>query len=428
MELGGRETFSGGWGVFLVMLGVAVGLGNVWRFPYMMGLFGGVAFLVVYLAALLLLGLPAVLAEWTLGRATGRGPVGAFDKAGVPAGRWWGYLLFLTVAMASAYYLVVVSWVATAFLGFMVGILPGASPEEFFEKTVRSFAVQAGMTAVIIAAAALVLSRGVRRGIEALSRVALPTFFLLMVVMATAALRLPGAGSAMSGLLRPDWRLITGKTILAATGQAFFSLGLGGTFLVIYGSYLPRSQALLSRAAGMCLGDLAASLLAVLVVLPPIFLFHLDLRSGPDLLFLTVPRILSEMSGGPLLGLLFFGGLLLVAFLSALAALEVLVGALVDEADWLRRRAIWTVSLGVFVLGFPSMLSVEYLFRSDFLWGSTMQPFGSLLAVVALAWGLGRRRALAELGMDGGWARVWVVWLRYVLPIGLLIALFSSWL
>ncbi|MFQ5742690.1 MAG: sodium-dependent transporter [Acidobacteriota bacterium] len=429
-----RETFSSSWGATLALLGVAIGLGNVWRFPYMMGLFGGGAFLLLYLAIVAVVGIPALMAEMALGRHTGCGPLRAFSRAGLPGGGVLGKVLYFGVGIAMSYYLVVVGWIL-AYLALSLATLLGWN-EDFsaatFDKLHANWPAQILCAALVAVASAEVVARGVRVGIERVSRWFVPAFGVLMVVLVIRAVTLPGAWAGITYLLIPDWSQITPRAILSAVGQAFFSLGLGGTFFVIYGSYLPRTGSLAQRAVTTAVGDVAASLLAAFAVMPAVFATGLSPTGGPPLLFQVLPEACAAMPGGLVFAVVFFAGLGCVAFLSGVAAVEVLVGSLADERGWSRRRTAWWLSVILVVLGIPATLSQHYLFMSDLIWGSTMQPAGSVVALAALTWGLGRRQAQAELASATGnlprWVGAWYMWVRYAVPLAVIGALLSGWI
>ncbi|HJO03220.1 MAG TPA: sodium-dependent transporter [Acidobacteriota bacterium] len=427
-----RETFSSGWGMIFALLGVSIGLGNFWRFPYMMGIFGGGAFLAIYLLIVVVVGVPALLAELMLGRATGRGPVEAFVRAGVPAGRQIGQLLFVGVAMAMTYYLVVLGWLLAYLvmsLGWALGLNEISSAS--FAALHARWPVQMLCSAIVAGAAATVVTRGVRSGIERISSVFLPVFGVLTLGLVAWSLSLPGAGEGFRYLFTFDWRALTPLAVMAAVGQAYFSLGLGGTFLVIYGSYLPADAPLPRRAISTAVGDVAASILAALIVIPVAFAYGLSPATGPPLLFEVMPAAFVAMPAGPVFGVAFFLGLLCIAFLSGVAAIEVLVGSLADSRGWSRGRSAWVISTLLVLAGLPAMLSLDYIVWSDLLWGSTMQPVGSVAAVVALAWGLGRssvRQQLTRSGSCPWWVSAWFFWVRYVVPAAVLVALLSGWL
>lgn len=428
-----HELFTGRWGVTFALLGVAVGLGNVWRFPYMMGLYGGGAFLLIYLLVVATVGVPALMAELALGRATRQGPLSAYATAGIGAGKTLGLLLVIGVAMAMSYYLVVVGWIL-AYLGIAIANIVGAT-DNFSSATFgwlqANWPLQVLCASIVAAASAEVVGRGVKRGIERASIVFVPVFGVLMVLLAIRSVTLPGAWEGIVYLVTPNWGDVTRQGLLAATGQAFFSLGLGGTFFVVYGSYLRGSESLARRAISTAVGDVVASLLAAFAVIPAVFATGLSPASGPALLFEVLPEACLLIPGGLFFAVLFFAGLGCVAFLSGVAAVEVLVGAMTKRTSLSRRKAAWGVCAALVVLGLPATRSLDYLFMSDQIWGSTMQPLGSVIAVAALTWGLGKRRASAQFAAADGtvpaWVGTWYLWVRYAVPIGVIGALVSGW-
>jgi NSS family neurotransmitter:Na+ symporter len=424
---GSRERFSSRLALVATMIGVAVGLGNVWRFPYMVGRFGGASFVLFYVLTVALLGLPALMAEWSLGRHARRGPVGAFERAGFPGGRALGWLLFFVVTAATAYYTNVIGWVLFEALSELLRglgrpwdaeILP---PDSGFDGA--RFGLQMAATAVVILACAGVLLRGLRAGIERASKVLMPLLGVTLVALIARGLTLPGAWAGLEWyVLKFDPAALTDAgVILAAVGQAIFSLSLGGTFMVVYGSYLDDAEELRSSAAWTAAGDLGAGLLAGLAIFPAVFAFGLEPKSGPGLVFSTLPRVFVEMPAGWLFGLLFFVGLAGAAFLSDVGAFEVLVAGLTDATSLTRRQAVWTLAAVVFVFALPPMVNMEVFQPWDLTFGSGMQTLGALLAVVAFAWSLDRSAALAQLasGRRGAaWeVRLLYLWLRYVIPV-----------
>lgn len=409
-----RETFSSTWGAVLTTAGVAIGLGNVWRFPYMMGLYGGSAFVVLYLVLLLALGVPALTCEWSLGRSSRKGTLGAFDAVGFPAGKLWGSLLLVTVTMAASYYGVVVAWV----LDFGAYAVVGRHADTgLFDHVQGSVWRQLPGLLVTIGAACWALGSGVRRGIERVSKAILPVFFVLFVFLIFRVLTLDGAMPELVGFLRPDWGRIDGEVVLAALGQAFFSLALGGTFMVVYGSYLSEDARLVPQALATAGTDAAAALLAGLAIVPAVLAVGLDLASGPALLFQVLPEVFGRIPAGQGLSVVFFGSVFLVALLSLMAAYEVVVEALTRHAGWSRRKALLGVGGVELVLAVPALLSVDYVAQSDFLWGTTMQTLGGALAVIAWVWVAGR----------AGYSTLVSLWLRWIVPGAILATLAYGW-
>jgi NSS family neurotransmitter:Na+ symporter len=432
-----RERFSSRMALLLTMIGVAVGLGNVWRFPYMVGKFGGASFVLFYVLTVAFLGLPALMAEWALGRHTRRGPVGAFEKSGLPGGKVLGWIFFFGVTAATAYYTNAIGWVLYYTLGQLLkGIgLPWQAiilpPDSGFDP--RSFALQVAMTALVILACVTVLRKGLRAGIERASKVLMPVLAVTLVVVTVRSVTLPGAWEGIEWyVLKFDpGALRDPAVILAAVGQAIFSLSLGGTFMVTYGSYLDENEKLRGNAAWTAAGDLGAGLLAGLAILPAVFAFGLEPNSGPGLLFFTLPQVFAEMPLGWLFGLLFFTGLLGAAFLSDVGAFEVLIAGLTDNTGLDRKQAVWALSALVFVLALPPMVNMEIFTPWDLTFGSGLQTFGALAAVLAFAWSLERSAALAEL--DAGRTpgsretRLLYWWLRFVIPT-VIVAIGVWWL
>lgn len=427
-----RETFSSRTRLLATMIGVAVGLGNVWRFPYMVGKFGGASFVVVYLLAVVLLGIPALMAEWSLGRTTRRGPVGAFEGVGFPFGRTVGWFFFFVVTAATAYYTNALGWVLYYAVGQVVqgagipwtaGILP---PEAGFD--LRSFLLQLLCTGLIILACTVVLLRGLRSGTEVASKVLMPVLFGSLLVLIVRSVTLPGSWAGIEWyILKFELTALTPSVMVAAVGQAIFSLSLGGSFMVVYGSYLREGEDLRSNAVWTAIGDVLAGLLAGLAILPAVFAFDLEPGSGPGLIFFTLPQVFAQIPAGWAFGILFFGSLLGAAYLSDVAAFEVLVAGLVDNTRLRRPQAVWLLAGLVFVFAIPPMINMQIFVPWDLFFGSGMQTLGALLATLAAGWSLSRARLVEELGAYGAQGEFLIFWLRFVVP-GVILGLGIWWL
>ncbi len=431
----GRETFVSGFGVLMTMIGAAVGLGAVWRFPYMVGRFGGAAFVLFYLAVVLFVGLPALMTEWALGRHTGRGPLGAYERGGLPGGKSIGGFLFAILLVAAGYYGNVAGWVLYHGLSEIAGglglrfnpavILP---PGEGFRAA--SFIRQMVMTGVVIFSCGLVLARGLRKGIERASKWIVPVVFAILLVLIFRSLTLDGAGEGLRWYFGSfSLASLTPSVMAAAMGMAFFSMSLGGTFMVIYGSYLGKRDNIAHNALFTSLGASLAGVLAGLAIFPAVFAFGLEPASGPGLIFSTLPRVFLSMPAGWAFGFLFFIGLFGAAYLSEVAAFEVLVGGLVDNTRLSRKKSVFLVCGAVWVLAIPPMINTRIFLPWDLFFGSGMQVLGSFLAVVTAAWFVRRADLLKELseGMSHRFPVLIYWWIRLFIPAAILLV-GASWL
>lgn len=424
-QLEDRENFGSNFGLIMTTIGVAVGLGNVWRFPYMVGKFGGGAFVLLYIVIVLAFGVPALMAEYTLGRYTRRGPVGAFPKIGMPGGKFFGWLLFITVFMATSYYTVVIGWVLYYMGSSLLGSYVGKNTGDFFNSTLANVPMQFITTAVIIIAIVVVLIYGVQKGIERVSKIAMPALFVMLIILIIRAVTLPGAAEGVKFYFMPDFSKINASTVLGALGQAFFSLSLGGTFMMCYASYMSKKEDIPKAALLTAIGDSTAGILAGLVIVPAAIAVGLEVTSGPSLTFITAPAIFQKMPGGMIFAFMFFLLLLLAAYLSDVAAFEVLVATLVDEFNWDRKKALIIFGIAELIIAIPSMISVDFLSKNDLIWGSTMQPLGSAITMIALAWFVGKGKALEEInqGASKPVNPFFIFWIKWVVPIGIFLIL-----
>jgi neurotransmitter:Na+ symporter, NSS family len=422
-----RELFSTRITTILTMVGVAVGLGNVWRFPYMMGQNGGSAFLVVYLIFVLVFAIPAMTAEWSLGRFTRHGPIGAMELAFGPYGRWIGYLLVLTVLIANSYYIVIVGNVAfsavfATFTGFTKETIP------LYNARLGNGFLQAAVALSVIGVALWVVHRGIGKGIEQVSKLFVPLFGIMIITLIVMALRLPGATGALREFLAPDFSQLTTTSVFAALGQAFFSLSLGGTFYLIYGSYLRDDENIPKAAIATGIGDASAALLASLFIVPTVLALGLDMQVGPSLIFETLPAMFSEIPAGRIIGTAFLIGLWMMAFLSTVAAFQVIVAALTDSFRFSITQAVLVVGGVEAVLMLPSAMRPEIIGTLDLIFGSGMQMLGSALTIIALFWGCDKAVAATQIfgGRTDGIRSTYLLWLRWAVPatLGVMLVLY----
>lgn len=426
-----RETWGSQLGLVLSLVGVAVGLGNVWRFPYMLGIFGGATFLVVYIALVLALGVPGLIVELTISRYVRKGPFRAFTELGVPGGRAIGVTLLVTALAAVAYYLVVIGWVLWYLLLSVTGALfeGGVSAASVFEELIDSPHLQLIAHLVVVTLCVLVVSGGIRKGVELASKLMMPAVYAILTGIAVYALSLPRAFDGLAFYLSPDWSRISGPTLLAAMGQVFFSLGLGSTWIFIYGSYMSGNHGIVRSAAAVAFGDTLASFIAGLAILPLAYVFNVSPSSGPPLTFITLPEIFRQLPYGRAVSVLFFTALLLAALLSAVPGFEIFVEAL-SSYGISRGKGVALMGLIEVVLGIPSIVSLDILLYNDLLWGTTMLPMASLFSIVAFGWFLDRRVLLKELRLERegvAWKALYY-WVRLAMPPMVVLVLIYGWI
>lgn len=411
----------------LTMIGVAVGLGNVWRFPYMMGSYGGSAFLLVYLLFTIAFAIPALMAELAIGRLGRNGIYDAFGNAfGQKAGRVIGSLLLTAVIIAGSYYAVVIANLVyttaySLFIGFSEEQLP------HFQESLGNPWLQYGITLVLILLAFWVIDRGLKKGIERISTIVVPFFMLALIYLIIFTLTRPQALQYLRGFLQPDFTAMSSTEVFAALGQAFFSVGLGGTFIVVYGSYLKEEANLPKVALFTGLGDVGASLLVSLFLVPAILLLGLDMGAGPGLIFNTLPALFGQMPLGRMIGSIFLLAIVAVAFLSLIASYEVPVSSIAPVLQkFSRRQIIAAFVILQAVLSLPSTLYPELIGILDMVCGSGMQVFGSGLSILGLCWGIGKIGASQQFwGNDhaGTFGELLFQWLKWVIPAVLLAVL-----
>jgi NSS family neurotransmitter:Na+ symporter len=297
-------------------------------------------------------------------------------------------------------------------------ILP---PESGFNLT--SFVLQSIMTFLVIGLCGMVLMRGLRKGIERVSKFIMPMLFVILLILIARSITLDGAAAGLEWYIGSfSFANVNGTVMAAALGQAVFSLSLGGTFMVIYGSYLGSGENIPTGALLTGIGDATAGILAGLAIFPAVFALGLQPDSGPSLIFNTLPQTFQQMPLGGLFGLLFFLGLFGAAFLSDVAALEVLIGGIVDNSTLRRTRAVIIACAVVALLAVPTMINMKIFFPWDLIFGSGMQTLGTLMAVITAAWCIKRSEALKELANESvrPFHRILYLWMRFVIPVAVL--------
>lgn len=430
-----REHWASRAGFIMAAAGSAVGLGNVWKFPYMAGQNGGGAFVMVYLPIVFTIGISILLAELIIGRAAQKDPVGAFRV--LRGGAWpvVGFMGILAAFLILSFYGVVAGWTVAFAVKMALGVFsaPDADPAVIFGTFIGAPLPPLLYAAAFMAVAVAVVLGGIGHGIERANLVLMPMLFVILVALVARSVTLPGALDGLMFFVRPDFSKVTGATVTAALGQAFFSLSVGLGALITYGSYLDRKQNIGRSAASVVGLDTLAALLAGLVIFPAVFAVGIDPGAGPGLAFVTLPSVFSQMPGGQLFGSLFFVLLTIAALTSAVSLLEPLVAFFMDEYGFRRSRIAVTAGAAAFVVGIPSSLSMgiwsDYtLFGKGFLdliafvTSSVMLPLGGLLIALFVGWVMGPR-AIAELRGEAGRAPflavAWLFILRFVAPVAI---------
>ncbi len=436
-----RGNFGSMLGFIMAGAGSAIGLGNIWRFPYTAGESGGGAFIAIYLFFVLLIGVPVLFAELMMGRASQKNPVGAF-KALAPGSMFWlvGALGVVTGFGILAFYSVVAGWtlgyMAMAISGDFAGQLDADASTAIFTSYIGDGAISVAGAGGFLALTALVVRGGVQKGIERTTTVLMPMFFLLLVILAARAVTLPGAGAGIEFIFSPDFSKVTPTVVVKALGQALFSLSLGMGAMMTYGSYLDRKNNLPLAGASVAFFDTAIALLAGLIIFPAVFATGADPAGGAGLVFVVLPTIFQAMPAGQAFAIAFYGLLAIAALTSTISLLEVVVAYLVDELGVDRELAVWGTTAACFVLAVPSALGngavgffsklpglgIGFLDFQNNLWGNYSLSLGALAIAVFVGWVWGTDKALQEVSQSGDAmpvAPVWAGLLKFLCPVAI---------
>ncbi|QQE72949.1 sodium-dependent transporter [Brevibacillus composti] len=429
-------------GFILAAAGSAIGLGAIWKFPYVVGTSGGGAFFLLFLLFTLAIGLPLLLGEFIIGRSTQREAVSAYRMiAPGTAWHWIGRLGVCTCFLLLSFYSVVGGWILSyIFLGAS-GQMKGQPYDQLFGNVIANPLGAVGAQLLFMLITIWVVARGVQAGIEAANKYLMPALFLLFLVLMVRSLTLDGALQGVSFFLMPDFSKLTGESILYAMGQSFFSLSVGVSVMVTYSSYLGKQENLV-RSAGSIVGlNLLVSLFAGLAIFPAVFSLGLEPTAGPGLLFIMLPSVFEHIPFGSLFLLVFMVLFLFATLTSAFSMLEIIVASLSKGEARRRKRYSWIVGLLIFLLGIPSALSfgvwseVTILGKSvfdaaDFLVSNILMPVGAFLIAVFVPLRLKREMLMRELQVSTNWGRrafaVWLLLLRYVAPFAIIIVFISS--
>ncbi len=435
-----RSTFTGKLGFVLAAAGSAVGLGNIWRFPYLAAKYGGGIFLLVYLVLALTFGFVLMTAEIAIGRKTGLSAIGAFRMLNKKY-TFIGYLASLVPLIILPYYCVIGGWVAKYLAVYAVGQTQEAAADTFFKEFIGKpiepmlwFALFIGLTAVVVLL-------GVEKGIEKVSKFMMPLLVVLSLFVAVYNMFLPGAMEGVLYYITPDFSQFSVTTVLAAMGQLFYSMSLAMGIMITYGSYMKKDVDLGAAAHQIEWFDTGIAFTSGLMIIPAVFSFSggdpAMLNQGPGLMFVTLPKVFGSMFGGRVIGILFFLLVLFAALTSSISLMETLVSILQDKLRWNRRVTCLVVLAVCLMLGIPSslgnglwkhitLLDMDFLTLFDFISNSVLMPVVALLTCLFVGWVLKPKTLIEEARFKDSTAKLFTVMIRYVAPVFILLILVSS--
>ncbi|MCI6998262.1 MAG: sodium-dependent transporter [Eubacterium sp.] len=438
-----REKLKSRLGFILISAGCAIGIGNVWKFPYMAGKGGGGSFVLFYIFFLLILGLPIMTMEFAVGRASQKSPVKAYQALEKPGQKWHihGYITLIGCYLLMMFYTTVAGWMLHYFYLTATGKFVGMNTEEVtgvFSEMLGQPLVMGFWMVVVVAMGILVCSLGLQNGLERITKVMMTALLLIMIVLALNSFAMDGAKEGLSFYLIPDWRRMKEvgviSTIVGAMNQAFFTLSLGIGAMAIFGSYIGKERTLLGESINIALLDTFVAITSGLIIFPACFTFGVDQTSGPSLIFMTLPNIFNHISMGCLWGSLFFMFLAFAAFSTVFAVFENIISCGMELTGWSRKKSSFVNLVLIILLSLPCVLGYNVwawdgfavfggaiLDLEDFLVSNILLPIGSLVyllfCVTRYGWGWKNFKKEANEG-KGAKVQDWMrVYLTYILPV-----------
>lgn len=444
-----RERFGTRLGFILISAGCAIGLGNVWRFPYITGKYGGAAFVLLYLLFLFILGLPVMVMEFAVGRASQKSCAKSFDTL-EPKGSKWHFYKWIGFGgnyLLMMFYTTVGGWMLSYVVKSATGVFEGLDAKgisDVFTNMQGNTGEMLGWMLVVAALGFLVCSMGVQKGVERITKGMMSCLFIIMIVLCVRSVTLPEAQKGLSFYLIPNFNEIFGKGVLhfgevvyVAMGQAFFTLSVGISSMAIFGSYIGKDRSLTGEAVNIAILDTVVALMAGLIIFPACFNFGIEPGEGPGLVFTTLPNVFNEMAGGRLWGALFFLFMSFAALSTIIAVFESIISFSMDQWGWTRKKAVVVNAIGIAVLSVPCVLGFSIWDNviipgigniqsiEEFIVSNNMLPLGSLIyllfCVTRYGWGWDNFIAEANEGKGlkfPGWTKGY---LKYVLPVLILI-------
>ena len=438
-----RSSFTGKIGFVLAAAGSAVGLGNIWRFPYLAAKYGGGVFLLTYIILSLTFGFSLMVAEVALGRKTQQSPIGAFRSLD----RRFSFVGILATAVPInilPYYSVIGGWVLKYFAGFVSGAAGSMAADGYFNAYIAEIGEPILWFAVFIAITALIVLCGVQKGIEKVSKVMMPALVILMIfILVYTICTMEGALDGVLYYLTPDFSKFSVMTVVAAMGQLFYSMSLAMGIMITFGSYMKKDISIEASTHQIEIFDTGIAFLAGLMIVPAVYAFsggdETALGQGPGLMFVTLPKIFATIPGGTVLGAVFFLMVLLAALTSAISLMETIVAVIIDKVKLGRKTCCLLVLLGAFLLGLPSTLGysvwkgvlplgMSLLDFFDFISNSVIMPIVALMTCLFIGYFLSPRSMIEEVEVSGPFRakRLFAVMIRYVAPVCILLILVSS--
>lgn len=433
-----REKLGSRLGFILLSAGCAIGVGNVWKFPWMAGQYGGGVFVLIYLIFLVILGLPVMTMEFSLGRASQSSPVMLYQKLQKPGQKWHlhGYAALIANFLLMMFYSSVAGWILYYFVSFISGNMTGITNEQsqsLFGSMLSSPAVTVGFMAIVVVLGFLILSVGLQNGVERVTKYMMILLLLLMVVLAVNSFTLPGAKEGLTFYLKPDLSKIDGNVIVGAMNQAFFTLSLGIGSMAIFGSYIGKERALMGESKNILILDTFVAIVAGLIIFPACFTFDVEPGVGPSLLFVAMAKVFNNMTGGRWWGSLFFMFMFFAAMSTIIAVFENILACVRELTGWGRKKACIICGVAILILSLPCALGFNLwsefvpfasgssvLDLEDFLVSNCFLPIGALcyvlFCVTKNGWGFKNFMAEANTG-EGMKVKKWMKpYMTFVLP------------
>ena len=437
-----RSNFTGKIGFVLAAAGSAVGLGNIWRFPYLAAKYGGGIFLLVYIALAVTFGFALMCAEIAIGRKTGVSAVKAFGALNNKYS-FIGWIASVIPMIILPYYSVIGGWVTKYIAVFVSGGVSSAAKDGYFEGFISKPFEPIGWFLIFIGFTALIVLFGVEKGVEKVSKWMMPILVLLTIIIAVYGLFMPGAMDGLIYYIKPDFSKFSATTVLAAMGQLFYSMSLAMGIMITYGSYMKKEINLESSVRQIEIFDTGIAFLAGLMIIPAVFAFsggdEAALGKGPSLMFITLPKVFESMTGGSIIGAMFFIMVFFAALTSSISLMETVVSIINDKLGWGRKKTCIAVFAGSILLGLPSSLGfgvlgnitiagLTFLDMFDFISNSVLMPIVALLTCIFVGYIIKPKALTDEIELTGKFKgkKMFNVVIKYIAPICIVLILISS--